>query len=322
MFRNMAASLLRHETIRTTVPKAKELRRVVEPLITLAKEDSAANRRRAFVAAARRRGRGQAVHELGPRFKARPGGYMRILKWASAPATTPRWRSCSWSTSPLPPRSEGRRTTKARRRGAKKKTAAPESEALSPMPAQEAPRAAPEEDCSRLMAQAGHATGSRGTPGFFFPAGRLSSAGSRANAHGHPRFSGRSRRMSVIQEFKEFAIKGNVVDMAVGVVIGGAFGKIVSSLVDDVVMPAIGKVVGGVDFSKLALRIGTARPARRAVKYGVFLQDDFDFVIIAAAIFMAIKAINRLKTPPPPAAPAGDAGERVLLTEIRDLLKK
>jgi len=129
--------------------------------------------------------------------------------------------------------------------------------------------------------------------------------------------------MSVMQEFKEFAMKGNVVDMAVGVVIGAAFGKIVSSLVGDVVMPLLGKVVGGVNFSDLAIDLG-ANPAGEPVllKYGAFLQSAFDFLIIAAAIFMAVKAINKLKTPPPPAAPAAPPADVVLLTEIRDLLKK
>jgi large conductance mechanosensitive channel len=129
--------------------------------------------------------------------------------------------------------------------------------------------------------------------------------------------------MRVIQEFKEFAVKGNVIDMAVGVVIGGAFGKVVSSFVGDVVMPLLGKIVGGVDFSKLALSIGTS-PAGEPLllKYGAFLQSAFDFLIIAAAIFMAIKAINRLKTPPPPAEAPAPPADVVLLTEIRDLLKK
>ena len=129
--------------------------------------------------------------------------------------------------------------------------------------------------------------------------------------------------MSVMQEFKEFAMKGNVVDMAVGVVIGGAFGKIVSSFVGDVVMPLLGKIVGGVNFSDLAIDLG-ANPAGEPVllKYGAFLQSAFDFLIIAAAIFMAVKAINKLKTPPPAAAPAAPPADVALLTEIRDLLKK
>ena len=128
--------------------------------------------------------------------------------------------------------------------------------------------------------------------------------------------------MSLMTEFKEFAMKGNVVDMAVGVVIGTAFGKIVSSLVGDVVMPLLGKIVGGVNFSSLALDLG-AGPNGEAVllKYGAFLQSTFDFLIIAAAIFMALKAINKLKAPPP-AAPAAPPADVALLTEIRDLLKK
>ena len=129
--------------------------------------------------------------------------------------------------------------------------------------------------------------------------------------------------MGMLQEFKDFAMKGNVLDMAVGVVIGGAFGKIVSSFVGDVVMPLLGTVVGGVDFSKLAATIGTnAAGEPLLLKYGAFLQSVFDFVIIAAAIFMAIRAINKLKTPPPPAAEAPPPADVALLTEIRDLLKK
>jgi large conductance mechanosensitive channel len=126
-----------------------------------------------------------------------------------------------------------------------------------------------------------------------------------------------------MQEFKEFAMKGNVLDMAVGVVIGGAFGKIVSSFVGDVVMPLLGTVVGGVDFSKLAATVGTnAAGEPLLLKYGAFLQAVFDFLIIAASIFIAVKAINRLKTPPPAAAPAAPPADVALLTEIRDLLKK
>ena len=129
--------------------------------------------------------------------------------------------------------------------------------------------------------------------------------------------------MSMMQEFKEFAMKGNVVDMAVGVVIGGAFGKIVASFVGDVVMPLLGKVVGGVNFSDLAYDLGTGPSGEPVLlKYGAFLQAAFDFLIIAAAIFMAVKAINRLKTPPPPAAPPAPPADVALLTEIRDLLKK
>lgn len=129
--------------------------------------------------------------------------------------------------------------------------------------------------------------------------------------------------MGMMQEFKEFAMKGNVLDMAVGVVIGAAFGKIVSSFVGDVVMPLLGTIVGGVDFTKLAVTLGTnAAGEPLLLKYGAFLQTVFDFVIIAAAIFMALKAINRLKAPPPAAAPAAPPADIALLTEIRDLLKK
>lgn len=131
--------------------------------------------------------------------------------------------------------------------------------------------------------------------------------------------------MSFLSEFKEFAMKGNVVDLAVGVIIGGAFGKIVSSFVGDVVMPLLGLLVGGVNFTDLAITLKAAEGNIPAVvlKYGAFLQTVFDFVIIALAIFIAIKAMNKLKRKQdeaPAAAPAPSAQE-VLLTEIRDILK-
>jgi large conductance mechanosensitive channel len=126
--------------------------------------------------------------------------------------------------------------------------------------------------------------------------------------------------MSLAKEFKEFAMRGNVIDLAVGIVIGAAFGKIVSSFVGDLVMPVLGMVVGGVNFTDLAIQLGT-NPAGEPVlfKYGAFVQSLFDFLIIAVAIFMALRAINKLRTPPPAAAPPADIA---LLTEIRDLLKK
>jgi len=132
--------------------------------------------------------------------------------------------------------------------------------------------------------------------------------------------------MSMIQEFKEFAIKGNVVDMAVGVIIGAAFGKIVSSLVTDVVMPPIGVMVGGVDFSKLSftLQAATATAPAVVISYGRFIQTVIDFTIIAVVIFMVIKGINKMKrkAEAAPATPAAPPAQEILLTEIRDLLKK
>jgi large conductance mechanosensitive channel len=130
--------------------------------------------------------------------------------------------------------------------------------------------------------------------------------------------------MSFASEFKEFAMRGNVVDMAVGIVIGGAFGKIVSSLVDAIIMPIVGAVTGGVDFSELAANLGT-ETAPVLVKYGMFVQATVDFIIVALAIFMVIKGINKMKKPPAPveaAAPPPPPREQVLLEEIRDLLKK
>ncbi len=129
--------------------------------------------------------------------------------------------------------------------------------------------------------------------------------------------------MSMIQEFKEFAVKGNVVDMAVGVIIGAAFGKIVSSLVTDVVMPPIGVLVGGVDFSKLSFTLqgATATAPAVLISYGKFIQTVVDFTIIAAVIFMVIKGINKMKKKADAAVPAAPPAQEVLLTEIRDLLK-
>jgi large conductance mechanosensitive channel len=130
--------------------------------------------------------------------------------------------------------------------------------------------------------------------------------------------------MKLLSEFKEFAMKGNVIDMAVGVIIGVAFGKIVSSLVADVVMPPIGLGVGGVNFGDLAMSLGTdARTGEPVVlKYGLFLQAVFDFLLIALVLFLAIRGLNKLKKPPPPAAAAAPPRQEVLLQEIRDLLAR
>lgn len=132
--------------------------------------------------------------------------------------------------------------------------------------------------------------------------------------------------MGMLKEFKEFAVKGNVVDMAVGIIIGAAFGKIVSSLVADVMMPPIGVVLGGVDFSELAVIIKQATEETSAVviSYGKFIQTVVDFTIIAFAIFIAVKLINTLKRKEEEAAkpPPSPSAEERLLTEIRDLLKE
>ncbi|MGR3806956.1 large conductance mechanosensitive channel [Pasteurella testudinis DSM 23072] len=132
--------------------------------------------------------------------------------------------------------------------------------------------------------------------------------------------------MSMMKEFREFAMRGNVVDMAVGVIIGGAFGKIVSSLVGDIVMPVLGIFTGGVDFKDLNIVLQEAVGETPAVtlNYGAFIQNIFDFVIVAFAIFMMIKALNKLKREQPAEeeAPAEPSSEEKLLTEIRDLLKK
>ncbi|ULA65436.1 MAG: hypothetical protein LZF86_210041 [Nitrospira sp.] len=134
----------------------------------------------------------------------------------------------------------------------------------------------------------------------------------------------------MLKEFKDFAMKGNVMDMAIGVIIGGAFGKIVSSLVSDVLMPPLGLLMGKVDFSSLFINLsGTPQPSLTAAKaagaptinYGVFLQATFDFIILAFVIFLLVKQMNRFKKEAPPAPPAGPTNEEKLLMEIRDALK-
>jgi len=129
--------------------------------------------------------------------------------------------------------------------------------------------------------------------------------------------------MSMLSEFKDFAVKGNVVDMAVGIIIGGAFGKIVSSFVADVVMPPIGVALGGVDFSGLAYTLQAAKGETAAVmiNYGKFIMTIVDFTIIAFVIFMAIKGMNSLKKQEA-AAPSAPSAEQVLLTEIRDAIRR
>lgn len=135
-----------------------------------------------------------------------------------------------------------------------------------------------------------------------------------------------------VQEFKEFAVKGNAIDMAVGVIIGGAFGKIVTSIVDDIIMPPIGWIIGGVNFSDLkyelpSVDLGVEKLAPATIAYGNFIQTIIDFTIIAFCVFMLVKAISKLKTKKEePAAPAPEpepepSAEEKLLTEIRDLLK-
>lgn len=132
--------------------------------------------------------------------------------------------------------------------------------------------------------------------------------------------------MGLIKEFKEFAMKGSVVDLAVGVIIGGAFGKIVTSFVNDILMPPLGMLLGGMDFKDLKLVMAEAVGETPAVtlNYGMFIQNVIDFLIIAAAIFMAIKALNatKKKQVEAPAAPPAPSAEQTLLTEIRDLLKE
>ena len=129
--------------------------------------------------------------------------------------------------------------------------------------------------------------------------------------------------MGLGADFKEFAMKGNVVDMAVGVIVGAAFGRIVSSLVENVIMPPLGMALSGVNFSELATQIGTGPDGKPILlKYGLFLQSVLDFVIIAFVLFLAIRGLNRLKKPAADVAPAPPPRQEVLLEEIRNLLAK
>jgi large conductance mechanosensitive channel len=131
--------------------------------------------------------------------------------------------------------------------------------------------------------------------------------------------------MSMIKEFRDFAVKGNMIDMAVGIIIGAAFGKLITSLVNDIIMPPLGQLIGGVNFSDLKVVIGSPIPGRdpATLNYGTFIQVVFDFLIVAFAIFMVVKAINKMKRKQEaaPAAPAAPTKDQLLLTEIRDLLK-
>jgi len=141
--------------------------------------------------------------------------------------------------------------------------------------------------------------------------------------------------MGFIKEFKDFAMRGNLVDVAVAFVMGAAFGKIISSFVDGIVMPVVGMLTGGVDFSQQKIMLkdavgeiknadGTIVPAvaEVSIKYGIFITNLIDFIVVAFAVFLVIKAINTMKKAEPEAAPAGPTNEEKLLTEIRDLLKK
>ena len=130
----------------------------------------------------------------------------------------------------------------------------------------------------------------------------------------------KERKFILFKEFKECISKGNVLDLAVGVIVGGAFGKIVTSLVDDIIMPIIGLIIGGIDFSGLSLKIGEA-----TVKYGMFIQNIVNFLIIAFSIFLVVKAVNKMRRIKPekeePPVEPKKSNEEILLTEIRDLLK-
>jgi large conductance mechanosensitive channel len=130
----------------------------------------------------------------------------------------------------------------------------------------------------------------------------------------------RRQSMGMIQEFRDFAMKGNVVDLAVGVIMGAAFGPIVSSLVDNIIMPPIGYLIAGIDFSSLAVTLPTPTGDGVLIKYGVFLNNVFKFLVTAFAIFLLVKAMNQMKKPAPAAAPPAPPPSEVYLKEIRDAL--
>ena len=128
--------------------------------------------------------------------------------------------------------------------------------------------------------------------------------------------------MGMVSEFKAFIQRGNVIDLAVGVIIGAAFGKIVSSLVADLLMPPIGLAVGGLNFTELKLSLGGTAESPVTLNYGAFLQATLDFVIVAFCVFLLVKAVNAMRRPEPVAVAAEPSAEVKLLTEIRDLLQK
>lgn len=152
-------------------------------------------------------------------------------------------------------------------------------------------------------------------------AGRALLSPDKATRHGTSAATGKDRLMSVIQEFKEFAMRGNVVDLAVGVIMGAAFAPIVSTLVDNIIMPPIGYLMAGVDFSNLAVNMPTPTDPV-AIKYGLFLNAIIKFLITAFAIFLLVKALNTMKKPAPAAAAPAPTPTEVYLKEIRDLLAK
>jgi large conductance mechanosensitive channel len=127
--------------------------------------------------------------------------------------------------------------------------------------------------------------------------------------------------MSMASEFKTFVQRGNVIDMAIGIIMGGAFGKIVSSFVGDVLMPPIGLALGGIDFKSLKVTLGGTAEAPVTVNYGLFAKSVVDFLIVAFCVFLVVKAVNAMKKPEPPAAPAEPPAQEKLLAEIRDLLR-
>lgn len=128
--------------------------------------------------------------------------------------------------------------------------------------------------------------------------------------------------MSMASEFKTFVQRGNVIDMAIGIIMGGAFGKIVSSFVGDVLMPPIGLALGGIDFKSLKATLGGTAEAPVTINYGLFAQSVVDFLIVAFCVFLVVKAVNAMKKPEPPAAPAEPPAQEKLLAEIRDLLRQ
>jgi large conductance mechanosensitive channel len=168
----------------------------------------------------------------------------------------------------------------------------------------------------------------RQAPATLTPAGQTQYC-PRPRGEARPAFQ-QGASMSFTSEFKEFAMKGNVVDLAVGVIIGGAFGKIVDSIVGDLIMPLVGKVLGGLDFSnyfialsgQTATNLADAKKAGAVFAYGSFITVAINFVILAFIIFMMVKQINRLKNQAPPPAPAAPPEDTVLLREIRDSLKR
>ena len=299
LLRSLSVSLLRHETIRTTVPKAKELRRVVEPLITLGKDDSEANRRLAFARLRDSEIVAKLFDTIGPRFKARPGGYTRILHMAPRPGdnapmalmqlversapmaveAAPEDKKAKKAEAPKVDKAEKKAKAEAKKGREKAAKEAKAAKAVAKKAAKKTGGVAKKKKAAAKKKKSFEVIRSLPCDVKRAPSRRpfrfRAALACRAALHVSCRTQTPGRAMGLAKEFKEFAMKGNVIDMAVGVVIGAAFGKIITSIVEDVIMPPLGMLIGGVNFTDLAVSLGTEPDGKDVLlKYGNFLQID------------------------------------------------